>query len=262
MVTHRDRCAVSRARVIAVTNQKGGSCKTATAVNLGAELAARGKRVLLVDLDPQGNASTYVGQRSDGRALLDALTTGGPLTVTRADCGVDVVAAGEWLAAADKMLAREVGAETILRTALRALPRRWDVVLIDCPPSMGILSAMALTAAHAVLVPVLTEAAALEGVALIMRTVERVRARLNPQLAVAGVIASQTNTTRLSRSVEAKLRTQLGDDVCSTVVRRNVAIAESYSHQQPIRLYAPDSIGATDYAALAAELTKRKQVTA
>lgn len=249
-------------RVIAVTNQKGGSCKTATAVNLAAELVARGRRVLVVDLDPQGNASTYLGQRSDGRALLDALTTGGPLTVQASDCGVDVVTAGEWLAPADKLLASEVGAETILRNALRALPRRWDLVLLDCPPSMGILSAMALTAAHAVLVPVFTEAAPLEGVALLMRTIERVRARLNPSLAVAGVIASRTDNTRLSRSVEAQLRSQLGDQVCTTVVRRNVQIAESYSHHQPIRLYAPDSIGAADYAALTTELVKRKQVSA
>jgi chromosome partitioning protein len=249
------------AAVYAVTNQKGGSCKTTTAINLAAEYAARGKRVLLVDLDPQGNAGTSLGAPpTDGAQLVAAIVDGAVMPVVDTAAGVSLVQSGRALARIDRLLAGEPGAETLLRHALRRVPGRWDLVLLDCPPTLGLMSHLALTAAQSVIVPVYTEAAPLEGVATLLDTLEQVRARLNPQLSIAAVIGSRTTNTRLSRDVEAALRARFGPAMCKTVIRQNVKISESYSHGAPIRLYAPDSAGAQDFAALAAELIRRKAV--
>lgn len=252
---------MATAPVYAVTNQKGGSCKTTTAINLAAEYAARGKRVLLVDLDPQGNAGTSLGApQSDGRQLVAAIADGAAMQVIDTAAGVALVQSGVALARIDRLLAGEPGAEMLLKHALRRVPGRWDLVLLDCPPTLGMMSHLALTAAQGVIVPVYTEAAPLEGVALLLETLEQVRTRLNPQLAIAAVVASKTTNTRLSRDVEGQLRARFGADMCKTTIRSNVRIAESYSHGAPIRTYAPDSAGAQDFAALATELIRRKAV--
>jgi len=253
-------------RLIAIANQKGGTSKTTTAVNVAAALVRCQQRVLLVDLDPQGNASTYLGHRSDGRGLLEALgflNSGDgsrPLIelVQTTVCGVDLIASGPLMAGAEKLLAAEVGGEFVLRSALATLPAdRWDCVIMDCPPSLGMLSVSALAAAREVLVPVHTEAMPLDGVANLMQTFELVRTRINPALTVLGFVSSRTDTTRLSRSVEAALRERFGDRVFTSTVRKNIKIAESYSHGQPITDYAPESTGAADYEAVALELVRR-----
>jgi chromosome partitioning protein len=247
-------------RTIAIANQKGGTGKTTTAVNLAAALARRGKKVLLMDLDPQGNASTYLGCSCDGRDLLTVFADNTKILdhVRKSSFGVDVVPAGEWLSAADKVLAGEIGAEMILRKAIEALPpKRWDILIIDCPPSIGILSISALVAADEVLVPVHTEAMPLEGVAQFIRTIGRIQERLNTSLKITGIVASKTDSTNLSKNVEAAMRKSLGAQVFKTVVRKNVKIAESYSHQRPVLDYAPSSPGSADYDALALEVLKR-----
>jgi chromosome partitioning protein len=246
-------------RKIAIANQKGGTGKTTTAVNLAAALARRGLRVLLLDLDPQGNASTYLGCPSDGQDMLAMFTDQKTLAeiIKPTRFGVGVAPTGEWLAGADKVLAAEVGAEFVLRNAVKKLPAQWDMLIMDCPPSLGLLSVSALVAADEVLVPVHTEAMPLEGVAQFLRTIQRVQERLNPALQIAGVLASKTDTTKLSKSVESAMRSSLGDRVFATVVRKNVKVAESYSHKRPITDYAPKSPGTADYDALATELIGR-----
>jgi chromosome partitioning protein len=247
-------------RRIAVANQKGGTGKTTTAVNLAAALVRKKKKVLLIDLDPQGNASTYLNCPSDGRDLLGVLGGQGEMVdiIRKTASGVDVIPTGEWLAGADKVLASEPGAEVVLRQALDKLPKqRWDILIMDCPPSLGLLSISALVAAHEVLVPVHTEAMPLEGVAQFLKTVQRIQERLNPKLELIGVLPSKTDSTKLSKSVEAAMRSSLGKKVFKTVVRKNVKVAESYSHKQPISDYAPKSPGSADYDALAVEVLKR-----
>jgi chromosome partitioning protein len=247
-------------RKIAIANQKGGTGKTTTAVNLAAALARRGKKVLLLDLDAQGNASTYLGCASDGKGLLNVLAGEGHLIdiVCSSRFGVDVIPTGEWFASAERMLAAEVGGEAVLRAALQKLPqKKWDVLIMDCPPSVGVLSVSALVAADEVLVPVHTEAMPLEGVAQFLRTIKRIQERLNPRLKIVGILASKTDSTKLSKNVEAAMRTSLGKSVFKTVVRKNVKVAESYSHKRPISDYAPTSPGSEDYDALALEVLKR-----
>jgi chromosome partitioning protein len=246
-------------RKIAIANQKGGTGKTTTAVNLAAAIARRGQRVLLVDLDPQGNASTYLGHPSDGKEMLGVFANQTPLVdiIRSTDFGVDLAPSGEWFAGTDRVLAGEVGAEHVLREAIQQLPDRWDLLIMDCPPSLGLLSISALVAADEVLVPVHTEAMPLEGVAQFLRTIRRVQDRLNPNLRIIGVVASKTDSTKLSKSVEAAMRSSLGAQVFTAVVRKNVKVAESYSHKQPVTAYAPRSPGSADYDALATELLGR-----
>jgi chromosome partitioning protein len=247
-------------KVVAIANAKGGTGKTTTAVNLCAALAAQGVRVLLVDLDPQGNASTYVGHPDEGRELLSVLAGEKKLesVVLPTRFKFDLVPSGTFLSGADRLLAGEVGAERVFREAVQLLPEeRWDLIIVDCPPSLGFLSLSALVAADAVLIPVITEAMPLEGVAQFLRTVELVRQRLNPSLQVAGVLPLKTESTKLSKSVEEALRSSLGDNVFEQVIRKNVKVAESFSHKAPISHYAPKSPGASDYKALVQELLTR-----
>lgn len=251
---------VRMCKTVAIANAKGGTGKTTTAVNLSAALAVRGSRVLLIDLDPQGNASTYVGHPDDGRGMLSVFSGEKMLLeiVVPTKFGVDLAPAGEWLAGVERALAGELGAEMVFREAIAALPAdRWDLIIVDCPPSLGLLSVSALVAANAVLIPVATEAMPLEGVAQFLRTVERVRGRLNPELKVAGVLPLRTESNNLSKSVESALRGSLGAGVFDHGIRKNIKVAESYSHKAPVSHYAPKSPGASDYKALAAELIER-----
>jgi chromosome partitioning protein len=245
--------------VLAVATQKGGSGKTTTAVNLAAAAGEAGQRVLVLDLDPQASATKWLGV-VPARDLLAVFTEGAPLAPLvqpTATPGVEVIPASPWLVGIDKVLAGEVGTEALLRPAVAALPRCWDVVFIDCPPSTGLLSVAALVACQGVLVPVEASSMGLDGLASLIGTVERVRTRLNPELYIAALLACRVTRTNLARDVVASLRERFGDLVLPTVIRESVRLQEAPSFAQPITAYDPEGRGAEDYRAAAGDLLAR-----
>lgn len=253
-------------RLLAVVNQKGGSGKTTTVVNLAAALGELGRRVLVVDLDPQASASSWLGVRDGGRGLLDVLLGDVP-KVSLVDLvhvtdvpHVFVVPSSSWLVGAEKALASEVGAETVLRKLLGRLPASWDYVLLDCPPSLGLLTVNALAAVREVLVPVEAHVMALKGLAQLLQTVDVVKDRLSPDLRVSGILACRVDgRTRHALDVVDRLREHFGKLVFRTVVRENVRLAEAYSFAQPITVYDPRSAGAEDHRSLAHEVTRQEK---
>jgi chromosome partitioning protein len=249
-------------RTIAVSNQKGGSGKTTTAVNLSAALGEQKHRVLLVDLDPQASASAWLGFRDGNRGLLDVFTNNvhlDDLTRHTRVPNVDLVPASPWLVGVDKALAAEVGAETLLRTAFARLPTRWDYVVVDCPPSLGFLAVAGFVACQSLLIPVETRVMSLGGLAALLRTMGRVRERLNPDLSLVGIVPCRVDLrTNLSREIVRRLRERFADVVFDSTVRESVRLAEAPSFEQPITSYAPNSTGAADYRAVAAEVIERE----
>ncbi len=251
-------------RLIAITNQKGGSGKTTTAVNLAAAIGERGKRTLLLDLDPQGTATGWLGLET-GRGLFEVFTDGARLTDLVQETqvpGVDLIPAAPLLIAADKALAGEVGAEGLLKKALMKLPQnKWDFCLIDCPPSLSLLTLSALTAASEVLVPVETHVLALSGLAELVQTVETVKDRLNSELKITAILACRFDRrTNHSREVVDQIQKRFGRLVLKTAIRESVRLAEAPSFHQPITSYASNTAGAEDYRAVAAELLRRRPV--
>ena len=248
-------------RILAIANQKGGVGKTTTAVNLAAALALRHK-VLLIDLDPQGNASTGLGvarpERAPGAHAL--LTEGRPVaeTIRRTEvANLSLLPAEPDLLGAEMELVDMSARETRLRDALSGLAG-YDWVLLDCPPSLGLLTLNALVAADAMLVPLQTEFYALEGMSQIMQTLERVRHRLNPALRLEGIVLTMFDRrNNLSEAVSGDVRGVFGAQVFDTVIPRNVRVSEAPSHGLPVTAYDPRSPGAEAYARLAAELVKR-----
>jgi chromosome partitioning protein len=262
-------------RRIAVANQKGGTAKTTTTVNLAAAVAELGTSVLVLDLDPQGNASRWLGvapaSEEESRGLLDVLAPERGRRVTLEQllvssptaAGVDVVAASPWLSTAEVVLSRETGGEMQLARALDTLPDRWGLVLMDCPPALGKLSVSALAAADEVLVPVETTAMPLEGVEALQDTIELVRKRLNPQLRLTAVLPSRVDRrTRLAADVVEALRERFGELVLDVEISASVRLAEAPSHQQPITTYAPSSTSADQFRRLAGALELTPAVTA
>lgn len=246
-------------RTIAIANQKGGSGKTTTSVNLAAALGEKGRRVLLLDLDPQHSATAWFGVNHGGKGILAIFTDDGNLAdfvQAAGAAGVDLVPSSTWLVGVEKILAGEVGPETILRRQLaRLAPDRWDYLLIDCPPTLGLLTINALAAVRELLVPVEAHVMALSGLAQLLRTVEVVRDRLNPDLHISGILACRVDArTRHAREVVEQLRERSGDLVYRTVIRENIRLAECPSFGQPITQYDPKSAGAADYRALAEEI--------
>jgi chromosome partitioning protein len=255
-------------RIIAIANQKGGVGKTTTAVNLATALAAADKRVLLFDLDPQGNASTGLGISRQARAVTsyEVLVGAKPIKSAMVATSVpqlSVVAASVDLSGAEIELVAAERREYRLREALtakaEALP--FDYVLIDCPPSLGLLTLNALVAAHAVLVPLQCEFYALEGLSHLVRTIERVKRHLNPTLEIQGVVLTMFDKrNNLSDLVAADVRDHFGDKVYDTVIPRNVRISEAPSHGKPVLLYDFRCPGAQAYVHLAGEVLRRERL--
>ena len=248
------------ARVYAVANQKGGVGKTTTAVNLSACLAEAGERVLLIDLDPQANATSGLGMRANGVSTHDLLD-GVPLrTLAKASPveNLDVVMAKSDLAAAAVDLANRDGGERYLADALEGELGRYSYVLLDCPPSFGPLTVNALAAAHRAIVPVQAEYYALEGLSQLVGTINLVKAQLNPELAIAGILLTMADgRTRLSAEVEQELRRHFGALVFTTTIPRSVRLAEAPSHGVPAIAYDRRSAGAQAYWKVAMELVER-----
>ncbi len=247
-------------RIYAVANQKGGVGKTTTAVNLAACLAEAGESALVVDLDPQANATSGLGERANGTSSYDLLD-GAPLRELAKPtrfANLSVVPAKPELAGAVIELARRDDGEGYLRQALASGADAYAYVFLDCPPSLGPLTVNALAAADRVLVPVQAEYYALEGLAEIMRSIELVKTRLNPHLAVAGLLLTMVDSrTRLAADVEAEVRRHFGALVFDTTVPRSVRLAEAPSHGLPAIAYDPRSPGADAYWKVAMELVER-----
>jgi chromosome partitioning protein len=250
-------------QTIACANQKGGVGKTTTVVNLASHLALLGDRVLVIDLDPQGNATSGLGvdrstvERSMYEALVDGVALDQLMVQGTAE-GVDLVPAAIALAGADLELAGVMARERRLRRLVEPVAADYDVIFIDCPPSLGLLTVNALTAADAVLIPLQCEYYALEGLTQLLATIDLVRDHLNPPLKLDGIVLTMYDArTNLSADVAGEARRHLGSSVYDTVIPRSVRLSEAPSHGLPITRYAPESRGGIAYEGLAHEFRMR-----
>jgi chromosome partitioning protein len=259
---------VRRARIVALANQKGGVGKTTTAINLATALAAAGHRMLLIDLDPQGNASTGLGVKQPARSVTSYELILGEAELEQAIVAttiprLSVVPASQDLAGAEFELAARERREFLLSRAIRSRVRGYEEVLIDCPPSLNLLTINALVAADSVMVPLQCEFYALEGLSQLMRTIERVQRALNPRLELQGVVLTMYDQrNNLCDQVAADVRSHLGAKVFETMIPRNVRIAEAPSHGKPVLIYDHGCAGSQAYIRLAAEVLRRNETGA
>ncbi len=250
-------------KILAITNQKGGVGKTTTCVNLAASLASLGSRVLLVDLDPQGNATTGSGiDKAQVKHTIYHVLIGDKTVaevIQKTEKGLfDLLPANRDLAGAEVELVNEIGRETKLKVALAAIKDHYDYILLDCPPALNLVTVNALTAAHSVMIPMQCEYYALEGLTDLVNTIKKVRTHLNPILEIEGLLRTMfDNRNMLAQQVSAQLVSHFGDKVYDTLIPRNVRLAEAPSYGMPALIYDKSSKGAQAYLQLAEEILAR-----
>jgi chromosome partitioning protein len=255
------------ARILAITNQKGGVGKTTSAVNLAASLSSMGRRVLLIDLDPQGNATTASGVEKQSLSrtvyhLLLRTSTVNDVRVRSPEGGYDLLPANRDLAGAEVELVQEKEREFRLRQGLKSAAGDYDFILIDCPPALNLLTVNALTCADAVIIPMQCEYFAIEGLADLVNTIKKIKARLNPGLVIDGVVRVMFDTRNtLAQNVSDQLKAHFGAKVFDTVVPRNVRLAEAPSHGLAALQYDRASKGAQSYLQMAQELIDKQEAS-
>lgn len=244
--------------IISLLNHKGGVGKTTSTINIGAGLVELGKKVLLIDLDPQANLSISLGIPRQKYTIYEALRGESELVPTTYKPGLDVVTSSLDLAGAEMELINEAGREYILKELLDQVTDEYHFILIDCPPSLNLLTLNALAGSHYVIIPLQTEFLAVQGLSKIRQVIDKVAARINKQLQIAGVVGTMYDNRRvLNRDVMEIIHKHFGDKVYKTMIRENVALAEAPARQSDIFTYAPKSAGAQDYLNLAKEMITR-----
>lgn len=250
-------------RKIAIINQKGGSGKTTTTVNLAAGLAEKKRKILLIDLDAQGSATKWFGLSTKTKGIYPLFAEDVKLmdlvVKTSFEC-IDMIPSSSWLVGIDKRLAQEVGAETLLKQHLETIDAsHYDYILIDCPPTLGILTINALSAVHEIIVPVEARFMALNGLVDLLQTIDVIKKRLNPTLKIAGIVPCRVDgRTKHAKEVVGELQSNFKEIVYKTAIRENVRLSEAPSFKKPIMLYDAQSNGAMDYRALTKEVIKQE----